>query len=35
MEGQGPGQGGQPLASAAGASFGWERPLGHLKDERP
>lgn len=29
------GQGGQPLASAAGASFGWERSPGHLEDERP
>jgi hypothetical protein len=28
------GQGGQPLASAAAASFGWERSLGHLEDER-
>jgi hypothetical protein len=29
------GQGGQPLAPAAAASCGWERPLGHLEEERP
>jgi hypothetical protein len=28
------GQGGQPLASSAAASFGWERSPGHLEDER-
>ena len=26
--------GGQPVASALAATFGWERPLGHLKDQR-
>src|SRR5262249_37677921 len=28
------GQGGQPRAPAAAASVGWERPPGHLEDER-